>query len=672
MGWKDDAIIVPDSAALPKKAPPITSTPSASDTAAAGFGGFTRSALSMVGLDPGDVEGAIAAATHPHMPHLSDLELPNPLTMATDPSSLLTFYKSGVRALNPDAFDTAAAKAVGEQKSLEALNPTAATVGFVAPQAAAGLDFLATEGPGIVKGAAQKIGALKDAVAGSGLARDALRVVSPRMGHALDLVDKLRGAPEGIADGLIDETPFGGDAKPSSPASPQLSFAGPSSPQLEVTRATTAPLAEDAPRPVLGPTDPGYDPSAFPQQGMAAPGKGWSIDAEMLRQGLNVPANAIPESEGLAARARNTDATLARGINTDTTGGGPGLNEAARIVRQEIGTNPARGRVRNVDVKPEPRQAGGTGALGDSAPARGLSVTSPASPEHEALLEQEPSFDKLAQDFPMFDEMGNEIGNPNVREAWRQAGQRFAAPIEGGPTEGTSSEDAAAMLGRGGPTKGGLLGSSQYFPKRNALLRQQASGAGPVAGTAADLLASSRTATPEEALAKQIEGDDDVHFLTDIGKARANRPGYTAEIDARRAQQAIADTDKAARVDQRADALPKSPDATLRTLLDANGITDHDSAAADQAYRVWKAGGRKGPKPASNLGGMLDSFDAVKDKPGSASSLLEAWEKQTKGAKTWRDLDTARQMLAEALGVDEIRLPDDVVQRHVSQDANRR
>jgi hypothetical protein len=119
----------------------------------------------------------------------------------------------------------------------------------------------------------------------------------------------------------------------------------------------------------------------------------------------------------------------------------------------------------------------------------------------------------------------------------------------------------------------------------------------------------------------------------------------------------------------KADALPRDRGVLLQQLLEANGINDHDSAAADAAYQAWKAGGRRGPKPTSNLGGMLDAFDVSKD-GGAPQSLLEAFEKQTRGAHTYRDLQPALDALSDALGV-RMHLPDDVIARHISADASR-
>lgn len=138
-----------------------------------------------------------------------------------------------------------------------------------------------------------------------------------------------------------------------------------------------------------------------------------------------------------------------------------------------------------------------------------------------------------------------------------------------------------------------------------------------------------------------------------------------------------------------ADRLPTDRAALLQDLLDASMVRDHDSARADQRYRAWKgdvervvtelmsaqsmpraralkAALRLYPKPESKLGGMLDAFNAAKD--GKAPCcLLEAFENETRRMKTWRDVRAALAPLSEALGVP-VHLPDDVIQRHISQD----
>jgi hypothetical protein len=107
----------------------------------------------------------------------------------------------------------------------------------------------------------------------------------------------------------------------------------------------------------------------------------------------------------------------------------------------------------------------------------------------------------------MFDEFGNELGNPAVKMAWRQAGERMTAPVEGGAESLASMTDdeVRALVARGRPTKGGLTGESQYFPKRNALLGEQAMDPSlprELRASAAGLVDKSRTAKPLPSIIK--------------------------------------------------------------------------------------------------------------------------------------------------------------------------
>lgn len=117
-----------------------------------------------------------------------------------------------------------------------------------------------------------------------------------------------------------------------------------------------------------------------------------------------------------------------------------------------------------------------------------------------------------------------------------------------------------------------------------------------------------------------------------------------------------------------ADRLPRDRARVLRDILEANGIRDHDSAQADERYAAWKRNRRKGPRPRSNLGGMLDGFDCAKDRKAPCC-LLEAFERDTRNVRGWRDLGPVLAVVAEAIGVDHLHLPDDVLERHIAEDA---
>ncbi len=152
---------------------------------------------------------------------------------------------------------------------------------------------------------------------------------------------------------------------------------------------------------------------------------------------------------------------------------------------------------------------------------------------------------------------------------------------------------------------------------------------------------------------------------------------------------------------EREDALPKSRYETLKAIEDASGIEDHDFSIADAAYHAWKTAGAKQPKakiegkpkkgakkgakktrgprvkrppkPPPWEGGQLDAFEADlrRDARGRVrhfSSLLEAFEHATRGARTWRDIEPALAMLRDTPGFQEARFPDDVYERHAQHD----
>ena len=123
---------------------------------------------------------------------------------------------------------------------------------------------------------------------------------------------------------------------------------------------------------------------------------------------------------------------------------------------------------------------------------------------------------------------------------------------------------------------------------------------------------------------------------------------------------------------EREDALPRSRDEAYRAILDASGIDDHDSAKADEAYRRWKAGkgtGRGRPRPPQWRGGELDAFGGDLKRGKNFSSLLEAFEHASRGARTWRDLEPALTLLRDVPGFKSARFPDAVYERHNRQDA---
>jgi hypothetical protein len=123
---------------------------------------------------------------------------------------------------------------------------------------------------------------------------------------------------------------------------------------------------------------------------------------------------------------------------------------------------------------------------------------------------------------------------------------------------------------------------------------------------------------------------------------------------------------------RKVDMLPRSKQGVLDSIKAASGIDDHDLAQADAAYAAWKGRGRKGPKPTrAGKGGELDSFSGDLKRGKHYSSLLEAFEVATKGAKTWRDIAPVIQQLREVPGFENAHLPEDALLRHAMQDRER-
>ncbi len=144
---------------------------------------------------------------------------------------------------------------------------------------------------------------------------------------------------------------------------------------------------------------------------------------------------------------------------------------------------------------------------------------------------------------------------------------------------------------------------------------------------------------------------------------------------------------------EREDALPRSRYETLRAIEDASEIEDHDFAQADAAYHAWKTAGAKQPqakvegkptkkgakktrgprvkrppKPPPWTGGQLDAFEADLKRGRHFTSLLEAFEHASRGARTWRDLEPVLRMLRDTPGFQNARFPAEVYARHAEHD----
>jgi hypothetical protein len=108
---------------------------------------------------------------------------------------------------------------------------------------------------------------------------------------------------------------------------------------------------------------------------------------------------------------------------------------------------------------------------------------------------------------------------------------------------------------------------------------------------------------------------------------------------------------------RKSDRLPRSKKAAYEAIKDASDIDDHDSAKADVAYWKWKQSGKRGKKPRDTSIKGIDAFERDDKK---FSSLLEAFEDATKGAKTWKDIEPVLEMLRGVAGFEKAEFPASV------------
>lgn len=134
-----------------------------------------------------------------------------------------------------------------------------------------------------------------------------------------------------------------------------------------------------------------------------------------------------------------------------------------------------------------------------------------------------------------------------------------------------------------------------------------------------------------------IEGDD---FKSSTWHARelgdAVEPGYVRARGEKRRKEMV---------------LPLDRGEALREILQENGI----DVAGIKERKI----------------GSVDNFDAGKDKK-KIGSLAQAWSKSTRSKKSWDEIGGDLDALAEALGVEKLRLPERVrnlMERHAIEDA---
>jgi hypothetical protein len=420
-------------------------------------------------------------------------------------------------------------------------------------------------------------------------------------------------------------------------------------------------------------------------------GATWSLSSQALR------ANELPAPVRARLQKLADDAAQAEPSTTQDTSGAAGFDDGVSApvdeygvpldqfpLEESVAAKPSALAKQRAEQPPPPR-ASPPSTTSSSLPSTAV-MTNPtmgrlriaASRENAAASPWSDALD--AHEAPAFDEHGNELPNPAIREGWRAAAARHAAPLEGGPATSTADmldEDVNALLGRGGRTKGGLQGSSAYHSKRNADLVAQGNDPNLALDTrrsARDLVASSRTA-PNDASAFEeplpsfvTKSADEMGFSGEDERSstwKRREEGFGV-LSASAEQRAL----KRSAAQAREDALPADRDALLRDLLALNE-TDSPSPKADAAWRAFVSSGRKGPRPQSLGGGTLDAFDTSKN-GARPSSLSEAWDRElrTRGIKTWAQLRASGVLdsLAEALGIDQVHVPDDVNERHLRFD----
>lgn len=113
----------------------------------------------------------------------------------------------------------------------------------------------------------------------------------------------------------------------------------------------------------------------------------------------------------------------------------------------------------------------------------------------------------------------------------------------------------------------------------------------------------------------------------------------------------------------------KSKQEAWQKLKEASGIDGVDSSTADAAYERWMRG--EGPKPPPFEGGHFDAINQLLDLsgPNRVSGAREAFDKLTKGRRSFDNINTAIRELSEVPGFDKLRLPDDAQEAMVNKGA---
>lgn len=300
------------------------------------------------------------------------------------------------------------------------------------------------------------------------------------------------GAGQMTMEAAARKVPVFGNDLAESLRPPQSTPAGPASPSIADDYA--AMLAEQMaePMPAMG----ALKAKLAPEPAAAAPASAheWMIDASQLRGDSPTPTVVRNKLAQISKDAAEVEPST-----TDGVGGASGAEPAGNLNP----TSAERGSMRRLQEK---LAASG----GADAPAPTSVMESPmlGKLRRESSVDGGKSgsrwndtFDESELPQRMFDAQGNELP-VMAKRAWQKAGERMAAPVEGGPASvaGMLDSDVAAIAARGRPTKGGLGGESQYHGRRNGILAGQTSDADLGTGvreSARGLLGKSRTASEE-------------------------------------------------------------------------------------------------------------------------------------------------------------------------------
>jgi hypothetical protein len=113
----------------------------------------------------------------------------------------------------------------------------------------------------------------------------------------------------------------------------------------------------------------------------------------------------------------------------------------------------------------------------------------------------------------------------------------------------------------------------------------------------------------------------------------------------------------------------KNKQEAWNKLRDTAGIDGGDTSAADAAYERFLRG--EGPKPPPFEGGHLDRINQLLNLEGDkrVSGAREAFDRLTKGRRSFDDINTAIRELKDVPGFEGLRIPDDAQEAMINKGA---